>query len=443
MKKFSILLSLIALSGLLLAACAGTPAAATELPTTAPAALPTEAPTAEPTALPTEAPTAEPTATPTEMPAVEPVTLTLWTVSNYTAGFKAIIPGFEQEYGVKVILEEKNFGDTVTQLQSAGPIGQGPDLDVVQGDATGTLVAGGLLSPIDLGDKAADYIPGAIRGATVNGKLYGVPVEVSNVALFWNTDILQKAPTTWDEFEQTCKDVIAAGTQYCLLLQEGDAFGFFPVETSFGGYAFGFNPDGTYNPNDLGVDSYGSLQAAKWLDKMVKAGYIIAGTTWETAPTLFADGKAAMYITGSWNLPSFKAAGTPYAIAPIPSGVQPAAPFMGVWGISINAFSKNQALAQAFLTEYWSTEAVQLEFFDALHIPIGYLPALAKITDPDILGMSAAGTYANPTPTISAMSQYWSPVINAVTFIMDQKMDPEQAFKEAASQIRTLIAESK
>jgi arabinogalactan oligomer / maltooligosaccharide transport system substrate-binding protein len=423
MKKLFVLTSLLVVAGLLLTACGGTPATATEVPTNAPTTVPTEVPTAEPTA--------------------EPVTLTLWTVTNYTAGFQAIIPDFEQQYGVKVVLEEKNFGDTVTQLQSAGPIGQGPDLDVVQGDATGTLVSGGLLSPIDLGDKAADFIPGAIRGETVDGKLYGVPLEVSNVGLFWNTDLIQKAPTTWDEFEQTCKDVIAAGTQYCLLLQEGDSFGFFPVETSFGGYAFGFNPDGTYNPNDLGVDSYGTLQAAKWLDKMVKAGYIIAGTTWETAPTLFAEGKAAMYITGSWNIPTFKTAGTHYAIAPIPSGVQPAAPFMGVWGIAVNSFSKNQALAQAFLTEYWSTEAVQLKFFDALHIPIGYLPALAKITDPDILGLAAAGQYANPTPTLPEMSQYWTPTINAVTFIMDQTMDPVQAFQDAASQIRTLIAEGK
>ena len=109
----------------------------------------------------------------------------------------------------------------------------------------------------------------------------------------------------------------------------------------------------------------------------------------------------------------------------------------------MNAFSKNQALAEAFLTEFLATEEAQLAFFNARNTPIAFLPALAKITDPDTLGMAAAGKYALPAPTIPEQALFWSPANNSMTFILDQKMDPVAAFKAAADQLRTAIAEEK
>ena len=444
MKKFWSLVSLLLIGTMILSACASpsTQAPADNAVVVEPtAAAPTSVPpTPEPpTAIP---PTAVPTATEIPPSPTPQATLTMWFSTDYQAGWEAILPMFEQQYGVKVNVQYGGALD-YTKLQSAFPTGDGPDLAEFASDATGILVQGGMLAPIDFGEKIDQFMPGAILGSSYLGKVYGFPVEASNIALFWNTEILDKAPTTWDEFEQTCEKVLAAGVEHCLLLQQGDPFHFQPILSSFGGYGFGYNPDGTANPLDVGLDSPGSLAAATWLDKMVKVGYIKGGVTWENAATLFGSGKGAMYITGSWNLQTIRDSKVPYAIAPVPSGIRPSAPFLGIRVIGINSFSKNQALAEAFLTEFLATEEAQLAFFNARNTPIAFLPALAKITDPDTLGMSAAGMNAFPAPTIPEMGLYWKPGIDALTFIMDQSMDPTTAFKSAAEQLRTLIAEQK
>ncbi|MBI4730546.1 MAG: extracellular solute-binding protein [Chloroflexi bacterium] len=375
----------------------------------------------------TEPPTSEP-----EVP-----TLTMWFSVDYKPAWEAIIPMFEEEYGVDVI--DKYPGSDYTMIQSSFPVGKGPDIAEFPADVMGTLVEGGLIAPIDMGNLVDSFIPGAIIGSSYKGKVYGFPVEAGNIALFWNTDILDIAPTTWEEFETMCAEVIAAGVEHCLLLPP-DMFHFQPILTSFGGYGFGYNWDGSSNPLDVGLDSPGSLGAVQWLDRMVKAGYI-SGVSWETVASLFTGGRAAMFITGSWNLQAIRDSGMPYRISAIPSGPYPAAPFLGIRCIGINAFSENQALAQAFLTEFLATEEVMLAFFNARNTPIAFLPALEQITDPDTLGMAEAGMYAFPMPTIPEQALFWGPANNALTLVLNQQQDPVEAFRVGAEQLRTLIVE--
>ncbi len=44
--------------------------------------------------------------------------------------------------------------------------------------------------------------------------------------------------------------------------ENGDAYHMEPLFTSAGGYLFGKDADGNYNPDDLGLDSPGGLAAA-------------------------------------------------------------------------------------------------------------------------------------------------------------------------------------
>jgi arabinogalactan oligomer/maltooligosaccharide transport system substrate-binding protein len=407
----------------------------------APAVTPTEAPTEEPTQVPTEIPPTkvpEPTEVPTEAPLP---TLTIWADTGFASIIEEISQDFTEEYGVEINVQPMGMDDVREQTLITAPAGEGPDIIEGPHDWVGLLVAGGVLAPIDLGDKEDMFLPAAIQAFTYDEKIYGMGLITENVALFWNTELMSKAPETWEEMETTCEELLAGGLEHCFLLQQGDAYHFFPIMTSFGGYLFGQNPDGTYNPDDVGIDSPGSIASAVWLDTMVKKGYIQASVDYDTAKALFAEGKAAMYLTGPWNLEFIQEAGIPYAISPIPDGTEKAKPFLGSRGLLVSSFSEQPILAQTFLTEFWASDSAMQKYYDATKKPVTFMSVREKLVDPDIAALGEAGRYALPMPAIPEMSAFWSTMGDTLTLIMQQQSDPEEAFKNAAEQIRTLIAE--
>ncbi|HAL62249.1 MAG TPA: maltose ABC transporter substrate-binding protein [Chloroflexi bacterium] len=399
----------------------------------APAATPTPE---EVATAPPPTPTPVPAATPTPPP--EKVTLTIWVDPLFAPAIEEISRAFTEQYGVEVVVQPMGMDDVREQTLIAAPAGEGPDIIEGPHDWVGGLVEGGILAPVDLGEKQDLFLPAAIQAFTYEGELYGMGLIIENVALFRNPDLVPEAPRTWDELIAVCEGL---GIEYCLLLQQGDAYHFFPIQTSFGGYVFGLNPDGTYNPGDVGIDSPGSLAAAEWLDMMVKEGHIQAGVDFDTARSLFAEGEAAFYITGPWNLPFFQEAGVPYAISPIPAGTEEAKPFLGVRGFMVSAFSEQPLLAQAYLAEFWATEEAIQRYYDATKKPSAFLPVQEKIVDPDIAAFGEAGLHAMPMPAIPEMAAFWGAMGDAVTLVMQQQADPVEAFQNAAEQIRTLIEE--
>lgn len=365
--------------------------------------------------------------------------LSIWIDALFGPATEEISKAFTEKYGVEVIVEPMGMGDVHDQFPIAAPVGEGPDMIEGPHDWLGALVEAGVIAPVDLGEKQDLFLPAAIQAFTYEGKLYGLPQITENVALFYNPELVPEPPKTWDEFEEMAEKLEAEGIEYRLLLQQGDAYHFFPIQTSFGGYVFGQRPDGTYDPEDVGIDSPGSLEAAKWLDRMVKEGHIKAGIDFDTARSLFAEGKAAMYITGPWNLPFFIEAGVPYAIAPIPDGTEKAKPFLGVRGLMVSAFSEEPLVAQTYLTEFWATEEAMQKYYEATKKPIAFLPVREKIVDPDVAALAEAGLHAMPMPAIPEMAAFWTAMGDAITLIMLQEVDPVEAFQTAAEQIRAAI----
>ncbi len=435
MKKISVSISLLVAAGMLLAGCGGnaaTPTVGSMATTVEPTKLPNVESTKAPTNVPTTLPTLEPTAKETQ-------TLTIWVDTLFADITQEIADGFAEEYGVNVVVQPMAFQDVRNLILTSAPAGEGPDIFEGAHDWTGALVEAGVVATIDLGDKASEFVKPAIQAFTCNGQLYGVPNITENVALIRNADLVNEAPATWDELVNTCKDLESKGLEYCLLLETGGAFYFQPVLTSFGGYLFGLDEKGNYNPKDIGIDSVGGIASAVWLDKMVKDGHVKADIDFDTAKSLFISGQAAFYITGPWNLPVFQEGGVNYSISPVPAGLEAARPFMGVRGMMINAFSSQQVLAQAFLTEFWATPEVMQKFYESTKKTPAMSAVLDKINDPDVIALGEAGKYAEPMPSIPEMASFWSSMGDAITIILQQRADPTETFKNAAEQIRTAI----
>jgi maltose-binding protein MalE len=270
-----------------------------------------------------------------------------------------------------------------------------------------------------------------------DGKMYGMPFATENLGFFYNTDLVPTAPTTWDE-------VITMGTalkgegkvDFCMGIS-GTTYDLYPLFTAFGGYIFGKDANGNYNPEDLGLDNEGMIKAGEFIDANVKSGCFSDSTDWDTAHVLFETGKVPFLMAGPWALDRIRASGVKYAITDFPSG---GLPFSGVQVLVVNSQSENILLAQAFLTEFVATDAVMEKLYIAGNRPSPFKSVLEKTADADFLAMGKAGINATSMPTIPAMGAVWGSWNDAVTLIFQQKQAPADALKEGAVKIRNLIA---
>jgi len=426
-NKLSLLFSLLLISAFVLAAC-GSGAATTEAPATA---KPGVAP-------PTEAPAP----TPTEEPAAEPAgTLRIWADDTRTPILQGMADAFLAEYNIQLVVEDLGrVQDIRSQAIIAIPAGEGPDIYLGVHDWLGALIESGLAAPIDLGDKAADFVPSTLQAFTyTDGNLYGMPYATENLGFFYNTDLVPEPPTTWDQVLEIGKTLKDEGkVDYAIAVSTGPLYNALPIQTAFGGYIFGKDANGAWNPSDVGLDSEGEIAGVSWMRKAVEEGLMPETFDIDAARAMFTTGKIPFWMAGPWDLDPIRTSGVPYAIATaFPDN---GAPFSGVQGFFVNPYSENVLLAQAFLTEYIATDDVMQQLADTGNRPSAFTSVLEKTSDPDLKAMGQSGINAIPMPNIPEMGSVWSAADNGITLAVTGKQAPDEAMKEAADQIRTLIA---
>jgi maltose-binding protein MalE len=389
----------------------------------------------------TEEPTPEPTAT--FVPSVEG-TLTLWTDQDRFPAIEAIGVAFTEEYGVPVRIQTMGFGDIRNNLVLGGPVGEGPDIIIGAHDWLGQLVTNGLIAPVELPAEVVEQLdPVAVRAFTYDGVLYGLPYLTEAIGVYYNTDMIPEFPATWSDLTATAEQLVADGVaERGLAIPNGggDPYHHEPLLTGFGGYIFGLDDSGSYNPEDVGIDSEGGIAAVEELDRLVKADILNASVDYGVAQTLFQDGQLAMWITGPWALGGIRESGVPYAVAPVPEMGETPRPFVGSQGFMINAFSENALLAQAFLSDFVATtEGMQLLYDQVPFIP-AWLPLAETIEDPDLAQFGLAVANGDPLPAIPEMNAVWTAWGNAITLIYQQQEEPATAAQDAAEAIRSEIA---
>jgi maltose/maltodextrin transport system substrate-binding protein/arabinogalactan oligomer/maltooligosaccharide transport system substrate-binding protein len=348
---------------------------------------------------------------------------------------------FLAEYNVQLVVEDLGVvQDIRSQAIIAIPAGEGPDIYLGVHDWLGALIESGLAAPIDIGDKAAEFVPSTLEAFTyTDGKLYGLPYASENLGFFYNTDLVQTVPTTWDGVLEVARTLKAEGKiDYATAISSGLLYNAFPIQTAFGGYVFGKDANGAWNPQDVGIDSAGEIAAVAWMRAAVEEGLMPNTFDYETAHSLFETGKIPFLMAGPWALDRIRASGVPYAVATSFPGN--GVPFSGVQGFFVNPYSENVLLAQAFLTEYIATENVMQQLADTGNRPSAFKSVLEKTTDPDLKAMGLAGVNAIPMPNIPEMGSVWSAADNGITLGVTGQQTPEAAMTDAANQIRTLIA---
>lgn len=441
-KKWYLLLILLLVGALALSGCGGD----TEEPEEA-ASQVEEEPTEEPMEEPTEEPMEEPTEEPMEEEAAEePVettaTLRVWADENRLPVLESLKETVAQNIGVELVLEQVGIGDMAEQVRIAIPAGEGPDIFIAPHDQIGSYIEGGLIAPIDLGDKVNSIVPSALTAFTYNSELYGLPYASENVAFFRNADLVPEPVETWDDVRAVCEELVDAGEIDTCTVFANTNYHIFGLNTAYGGYIFGQDADGNYMPQDVGLDSPGFIASGEYIQGMVNDGLIPASADGETADALFMDGSIPFVLNGPWALNAYRESGVNFVVDPIPAGdAGPGAPFLGVQGFVINALSENQLLAQAFLTEFVATDEIMQAFQDQDPRIPSWNATLEALDDEDLAGFGVITPYASPMPNIPEMGAVWGSWGDSIQIIMNDEQTPEEALTNGANQIREAIGE--
>ncbi len=374
------------------------------------------------------------------MPAIQAVADEFGAANGITVGVQAIV-------------------DTRANFITANQAGNGPDIVVGAHDWLGQLVANGAVDPVQLSaDTVAMYSEKSIQAVTYDGQIYGVPYSIETLALFCNKSAVG------DQTFATLDDAIAAGqaakdagtVKSALNLPvgtAGDPYHMQPLYTSAGGYLFGTDEDGSYNPEDLGVGTESGIAAGQKIGTLGSAGSSVLTTSVSTdnAVALFAAGDAGCLISGPWALSDVrKGLGDDgYTLQTIPgfAGMDPAEPFSGVNSFFIASNGKNKNFAQAFVTGTTegglNTAAAMTTLFEAEN----RTPTMTEVRNavapdnPDMEVFGQAADAAAPMPAIPAMDQVWTPLGVAYANIVGGA-DAASEMAKAADTITAAIAKS-
>lgn len=372
--------------------------------------------------------------------------ITVWVDIERKPALEPISKQFTEETGIEVKLVTKDFATVDQDFISQVPTGKGPDVIVSPHDKLGAYYAAGVVAPLELGDVADGFSEASLAAVTYEGKVYGVPYSIENVALVRNVDLVAEPAETYDE---VIANGTAAGTEYPFLVglspEQGDPYHLYPFQTSFGSQVFAQNADGSYDASQLVMGDEQGQAFADWLGTQGAAGTGVfnANIDGEKAREFFIAGQSPYYLTGPWNIPAIAEGGINYAIDPLPSaGGQEAKPFVGVNAFFLSSKSTNALAATNYIVNYLSTEEAQLSLFEVGGRPPALVSAYeaASADDPDVAAFGAIGQTGAPMPAIPAMGSVWSDWGNAeLQIIKGEGGDPAEIWTKAAANVQASI----
>lgn len=375
--------------------------------------------------------------------------LIIWEDIEKTDGIQAAVDQFEEENDVTITIVEKPYAQQIEDLRLDGPGGTGPDVLTMAGDQIGTAVIEGLVKEVAVGEEVQSiYTDAAMQSQIVDGKVYGLPKAVESTILYYNKDLIaeEELPATLEEWYEYSKET-TTGDQFGFLALFDQIYYAQSVMSGYGGYIFGQDTDGNYDPSDIGLNNEGSLEGANYIQKFYEEDLFPAGIIGEQGinvlESLFTEGKATAIISGPWNVDPFTDAGVNFGMTKLPEldNGENMSSFIGVKSYNVSAYSENAELAEELLVFLANEENSRTRFEETQEVPA--VEALAN--DPVVAESEVAqavaeqSIFAELTPNIPAMNEVWTPADSALQTIATGKAQPEEALNQAVETIEGQI----
>ncbi len=129
--------------------------------------------------------------------------LLVWSDATSAEYMKYAAKEFNKDFGYKVKFTFRNIApmDAASRIMQDGGTTRVADVAEIEHDTLGWLVvAGGVMENMVSAERIKKtFIPGAVSAATYNNISYGFPVSFATLALFYNKDLLNTAPKTFEE----------------------------------------------------------------------------------------------------------------------------------------------------------------------------------------------------------------------------------------------------
>ena len=341
--------------------------------------------------------------------------------------------GEKNGYEVEVLHQSPSVQQFAQAVKSAS----GPDAVVgIPNDQLADYVNAGLAAevPQELYTDS-DFSDAAIQACYVDGKRYAAPLSVETTALFYNTELVSKVSSTWEELvEQAAQN---GGVQFDATSIYYD-LGFV---RACGGYIFQYK-DGAYDTSDIGLANAGAVEAYEFINALCnKYNLITADVTADIARSNFQNGKCAYYIGGPWDIDGFTSAQTPFAISEMPTFH--GQPFVTPVGTQVSFVSNNSdKQEQVWNFIQYLIENGALDLYEAGdRIPARLADQeLAEIQNNEYAqAFIAQLTNGEPLPTVSEMGQLWSIHTNNIRSMWSGEQTAQQAADNMVSQLKEAI----
>jgi maltose-binding protein MalE len=374
--------------------------------------------------------------------AVQDTTLLVWADETRAPVVEAAAALFETDSGIAVEVEVMPFLEIRGAALDAVPTGQGPDLFIDSNEGTGALVEAGIIAPLDLAGREADFVSVAIDAFSYGGQMYGLPFVTESVGLFYNKDLVPVPPADFEALRAACDGLgfPTADGLPCLAIPVGEPLHQFPFVGGFGGYVFGFE-NGAFDVTDVGIDSPEAIAGATFLNDLYREGYADGAVDYSIMADLFNQGAVPFMWTGPWQVESVDAAGINYGVAPLPlmAGNDPR-PFVGSQGFFLNAVSENSDTAVSFLLEYIATTPTMVQLAAITARPPALLSALGDAgVNPNLLAFAESASGGLPLPNIPDMDTAWAPLAEAFNALSQPGADPSSIMTNSGGLVRAAV----
>ncbi|MFF7391785.1 ABC transporter substrate-binding protein [Streptomyces scabiei] len=215
-----------------------------------------------------------------------------------------------------------------TQISNALTAGEGPCLAQIEYQTIPSMLVKN--SVMDITEYASDgmdkYVPSAVSSSSVGGKIYGVPVDVGPMVLFYRKDLFAKyditePPATWAEYKADAEKVTAADPDVKFGPMLGDAGGLAAFTLQTGESWYSTKGDSW----TVSIDNPGTRKVAEYWQDLKDKGLVAKhGSAWDPQFNKASEaGKVLTFVAPAWaagGLKSdLKALSGKWRVAPMPT----------------------------------------------------------------------------------------------------------------------------
>ncbi len=265
---------------------------------------------------------------------------------------------------------------------------------------------------------------------------------MDTLVTYYNKDLLKGPLRDFHQYSMLNAQMQKQG-KWGLISKFDQLYITYGIISSYGGYLFKQNSDGTYDVDDVGLNNLGSVAALKALTEFSSKSSprdLFTAKGWDVMDRLFMQGQVAAVISGPWTYHKYKQYLPNLGIAPLPilSDDKPMRPFFGAKGYVIPKDSKHKDLASQFI-EFINQEKWALDRYNKISEvpPLKALEESSELKDDELaLAILSQSKYADAIPSVPNVNRIWAPMGEALYNILCNQGDPKAFLDQAVDLIK-------